>query len=123
MLATLCESAQVDLHVQVSSMEQRAKSDHSGNKKRSTMLHQASSNPLISALAGNPEAFKVSAKSTFTSSDYENINILIDAMNDMGSTEDNDGMIKSWNRLKIQKAAKVASVCEDLLVGAWRMNS
>ena len=124
MLATLGTSAQDDQPPSpiLQSIQQSIQGNNSGPKKRSRAVNPTPTNSTIDALAADPEGFKVSAKSAFTRKDYDDINILVAAMNDMTSTEDNDGMIKSWNKLRIKKAAKVTRVCEDLLVRIWRMH-
>lgn len=99
-----------------SSMQQSVKNSDSGARKRPRAVNQNCFNSAVDALATDPEGFKVSIMSAFTRKDHENINVLVAAMNDMSSTEDNDGMLKSWNKLRMQKAAKVVRVCEDLLV-------
>ena len=56
-----------------------------------------------------------SQSSTVDSEDQQMINDMYDAMMDTNHTEDNPGMIKTWNGLR-KETNKVRKVCEQLLV-------
>lgn len=56
-----------------------------------------------------------SQSSTVDSEDQQMINDMYDAMMDTDNTEDNPGMIKTWNGLR-KETNKVRKVCEQLLV-------
>ena len=56
-----------------------------------------------------------SQSSTVDSEDQQLINDMYDAMMDTDNTEDNPGMIKTWNGLR-KETNKVRKVCEQLLV-------
>ena len=56
-----------------------------------------------------------SQSSTVDSEDQQLIDDMYDAMMSMSSTEDNPGMIKTWNGLR-KETNKVRKVCEQLLV-------
>jgi len=48
--------------------------------------------------------------------DRQCIDDLVSAMMDGNDAEDNDGMIKTWNKLKLTKEAKIQHKCVELLV-------
>lgn len=104
------------------SAQQSVKAKPSGVRGRPSTVNPTELTFPMESLANDPEAFKVSAKLAFTRIDHENIRILVAAMNDITFSEDNAGMIKSWRKLRIRKAEKIASVCEDLLVCIQLLN-
>ena len=104
------------------SAQQSVKAKPSGVQGRPSTVNPTELISTLDSLVNDPEAFKVSAKRAFTQIDRENTGILVAAMNDISFSEDNAGMIKSWHKLRIRKAERIFSVCEDLLVCIQLLN-
>ena len=97
------------------STQHNARKTHSVSKKRSRAV-EADSHTAGNTVPTNQEKFHDPTRVVLTAEDLSYVNILIAAMNDMNATEDNDGMIKSWGKIRALKAAKINRVCEDMLV-------
>ena len=98
------------------SMRQNTMNQPSLPRKRSRAMTQSDVSPVGNSFGTDPVGFQDSTKFIFTQQDLDHIEVLVAAMNDMSATEDNDGMIKSWNKMRMLKAAKVNRVCEEMLV-------
>ena len=64
----------------------------------------------------NPVALQTADMTDLDPIDQSNVTILINAMHNTASVEDNEGMRKTWEKVRIAKAFRIREVCVELLV-------
>ena len=100
--------AVIDHQKHPKSIQDRSMTRSSSGKKRTRDMSVSHSNAKANG--------KQSAVEEMTQEDQQRVQTLITAMNDMSSSEDNEGMIKSWDKMRLSKAARINTVCEELLL-------
>lgn len=83
-------------------------------KKR--RVKQESRNHNENEVAVNPIALQTADLTNMSPTDHKNVTALIKAMHNTDNVEDNDGMKKTWEKVRKAKALRIREVCVELLV-------
>ena len=83
-------------------------------KKR--RVKQESRNNNDKEVAVNPIALQTADLTNMSPTDHQNVTALINAMHNTENVEDNDGMKKTWEKVRKAKALRIREVCVELLV-------
>lgn len=97
-----------------------------GSRKRQVTI--SGSSPRIKHEPGNgnlgaitiPQRALQAESNMSQEEEHEYIQALVSAMHDTTATEDNEGMLATWNKIRVKKAEKVQDVCIELLVSPER---
>lgn len=73
--------------------------------------------------AVDPVALRTSELTNLDPTDHTNVAALIRAMHNTEGVEDNEGMQKTWKKIRKAKALRIKQVCVDLLVSQSLLQS
>ena len=96
-------------HIKDRRLQRHSGAEASASRNRPRAVNQRQ------AITGLKAGRTTSRRMVLTPGDLNLIQLLREAMNDMRNSEDNDGMIKSWDKMRGLKRNRIESVCKELL--------